>query len=79
MVVYLQIGTIIGAILGWLDGRPGHGDRRAALAALPIGATLLCLGWVNLAHQETALTSLGGIALGYGLAFLVHRVREEQR
>ncbi len=77
MVVYLQLATIIGAIIGWIDARPGRTDLRAAIAALPIGATLLGLGWVDLAHQQVALTSLGGLGLGYGLAFLVRRVRGE--
>ena len=78
MVVYLQLGTIIGAILGWIDGQPGRRNLRAAITALGSGATLLFLGSVNLTHQQVALTSLGGIALGYGLAFLVRRLRGDQ-
>ena len=77
MTIYVQLGTILGAVIGWVDGRPGHGDRGAAIAALPIGATLLCLGWANLAHQQIVLTSLGGVALGYGAAFLIRRLREQ--
>jgi hypothetical protein len=76
MSVYFQLGTIVGAVLGWIDGRPGRGDSRAAIAALPIGATLLFVGWV-LAQHELVLTSVGAIALGYGVAFAVRRAREE--
>jgi hypothetical protein len=76
--VYFQLGTIIGAVLGWIDGRPGRGDPRAAIVALPMGATLLCVGWV-LAQHALVLTSLGAIALGYGLAFVVRRARGEDR
>ncbi len=76
MSVYFQLGTMIGAVLGWLDARPGRGDRRAAIAALPIGGTLLFLA-TALPQHELVLTSLGAIALGYGLAFVVRRVRAQ--
>jgi hypothetical protein len=77
MRTYLQLGTLLGAFLGWIAGRPGSGDLSGAIAALPIGATLLCLGWMNLSHQAVALTALGGVALGYGVAFLVRRWRRK--
>ena len=77
MVVYLQLGTIIGAVVGWIDGRPARGDLNAAFVALAFGATLLALGWVDFWHQEVAFTALGGVGLGYGVAFLARRLRRE--
>jgi hypothetical protein len=78
MNVYFQLGTIIGAVVGWVDGRPGRGDPRAAIVALPVGATLICVGWA-LPQHALVLTSLGAIAIGYGLAFVVRRAREQGR
>ncbi len=76
MTVHFQLGTLIGAVLGWIDGRPGGSDRRAAIIALPMGATLLLAGWI-LAQHELVLTSLGAIAIGYGLGAVVRRARGE--
>ena len=78
-MIYLQLGSIIGAVVGWIDGRPARGDVRGALAALPIGATLLALGLVDFWHQMVPFTALGSVGLGYGLAFLARRARGEHR
>ncbi len=75
--MYFQLGSMIGAVLGWMHGRPGRGDARGAWTSLPMGGGFAVMGWIGYPRLGMIFPLLSGLALGYGVAFLIRRTQSE--
>ena len=73
LMTEFQIGSIIGAVVGWINGRTG--DARGAMFSLPLAALLLLFSVLNYVDAAAIFNTLAGLAMGYGLAFFLRRSR----